>query len=108
MTAFTAGILDHHQDAARMWSAGGKEYDNVSFAISDALAHAAQRLNAKRGQSILDVATGTGLVGAQCSTYGCARYCGRYRTGTSRRCRRALAKLADRISNGRCRMPALS
>ncbi len=60
MTAMTATILDHHQGAARMWGAGGKGYDNVSFAISDALAHAAQRLNAKPGQSILDVATGTG------------------------------------------------
>jgi ubiquinone/menaquinone biosynthesis C-methylase UbiE len=60
MTAMTAAILDHHQTAATMWSAGGKSYDDVSFAISDALAHAAQRLNPKPGQRILDVATGTG------------------------------------------------
>ncbi len=60
MTAITGTILDHHQGAAKMWGAGGRGYDNVSFAISDALAHAAQRLNAKPGQSILDVATGTG------------------------------------------------
>lgn len=60
MTAVTGTILDHHHGAAKMWGAGGKRYDNVSFAISDALAHAAQRLNAKPGQSILDVATGTG------------------------------------------------
>jgi ubiquinone/menaquinone biosynthesis C-methylase UbiE len=52
--------LEHHQGAARMWGAGGAGYDKVSFAISDALAHAAQRLNARPGQSILDVATGTG------------------------------------------------
>jgi len=60
MTAITSTVLDHHQDAAKMWGAGGKGYDNVSFAICDALAHAAQRLNAKRGQSVLDVGTGTG------------------------------------------------
>lgn len=60
MTAMTDAVLDHHQGAARMWDAGGASYDNVSFAISDALGHAAQRLNARPGQSILDVATGTG------------------------------------------------
>lgn len=60
MNAVTGAILDHHRDAARMWGVGGRGYDNVSFAISDALAHAAQRLNPQPGQSILDVATGTG------------------------------------------------
>ena len=53
-------ILAHHQPAATMWGRGGKDYDEVSFAISDALAHAAQRLNARAGERILDVATGTG------------------------------------------------
>jgi SAM-dependent methyltransferase len=43
-----------------MWGVGGRGYDDVSFAISDALAHAAQRLNARSGERILDVATGTG------------------------------------------------
>jgi len=43
-----------------MWGRGGRHYDDVSFAISDALAHAAQRLNARPGERILDVATGTG------------------------------------------------
>src|SRR5262252_6256736 len=58
----TAGpkIQPHHEAAARMWGQGGRFYDDVSFAISDALAHAAQRLNAGEGQRILDVATGTG------------------------------------------------
>ena len=48
-------IRAHHQPAATMWGRGGRNYDEVSFAISDALAHAAQRLNA-RGERILDVA----------------------------------------------------
>jgi len=49
-----------HGPAAAMWGIGGKDYDEISFAISDALAHAAQRLNARAGEHILDVATGTG------------------------------------------------
>lgn len=48
------------RQAAATWGLGGKDYDEVSFAISDALAHAAQRLDAGPGQVILDVATGTG------------------------------------------------
>lgn len=54
------GILPHHKDAASMWGLGGKAYDDVSFGISDALAHAAQRLSARAHEHILDVATGTG------------------------------------------------
>jgi ubiquinone/menaquinone biosynthesis C-methylase UbiE len=53
-------VVVHHHAAAKMWGRGGKHYDNVSFAVSDALAHAAQRLNATSGEHILDVATGTG------------------------------------------------
>jgi ubiquinone/menaquinone biosynthesis C-methylase UbiE len=60
MTGSRDAILAHHQSAAAMWGRGGKHYDDVSFAISDALAHAAQRLNARAGERILDVATGTG------------------------------------------------
>jgi SAM-dependent methyltransferase len=53
-------VLPHHQPVATIWGRGGKGYDEVSFAISDVLAHAAQRLNARAGERILDVATGTG------------------------------------------------
>ena len=53
-------VLAHNQPAAFMWGRGGRHYDHVSFAISDALAHAAQRLNARPGERVLDVATGTG------------------------------------------------
>ncbi len=45
---------------ARIWGSGGRAYDNVSFAISDALAHAAQRLSPPAGSKVLDIATGTG------------------------------------------------
>jgi ubiquinone/menaquinone biosynthesis C-methylase UbiE len=60
MTISDNAILDHHKAAAAAWGRGGKSYDDVSFAISDALGHAAQRLNARAGQRVLDVATGTG------------------------------------------------
>ena len=60
MTGKDEAVLTHHQPAAAMWGRGGRHYDEVSFAISDALAHAAQRLNARAGERVLDVATGTG------------------------------------------------
>jgi len=53
-------VLAHHQPAAAMWNEGGRAYDDISFAISDALKHAAERLDARAGESVLDVATGTG------------------------------------------------
>ena len=55
-----AGILPHHQAAAGLWSLGGENYNEISFGVSDALAHAAQRLVPKADEQILDVATGTG------------------------------------------------
>ena len=60
MDDVTAAIEVHHRAAAAMWGTGGRAYDEISFAISDALAHAAQRLDPMPGQAILDVATGTG------------------------------------------------
>lgn len=53
-------VREHNRPAAAMWGAGGRHYDEVSFAISDALAHAAQRLAPKPGANVLDIATGTG------------------------------------------------
>jgi SAM-dependent methyltransferase len=53
-------VLPHHRAAAAMWGQGGRLYDDISFGLGDALAHAAQRLDARPGEEILDVATGTG------------------------------------------------
>jgi SAM-dependent methyltransferase len=53
-------VLPHHRAAASMWGQGGRSYDDISYGLSDALAHAAQRLSAKPHEEILDVATGTG------------------------------------------------
>lgn len=67
--------VSSHEDfsagpAARMWGLGGRHYDDVSFAISDALAHAAQRLAPMPGSDVLDVATGTGWTARNCARYG--------------------------------------
>lgn len=53
-------IRAHYKTAASLWGEGGKAYDDISFGLSDALAHAAQRLSAQPNEHILDVATGTG------------------------------------------------
>lgn len=58
--ASNTGIRPHHQAPAAMWGQGGRHYDDISFAISDALAHGAQRLGARPGEQALDVGTGTG------------------------------------------------
>lgn len=60
MISEQSAILPYNQAAAKVWNAGGRHYDDVSYAISDALAHAAQRLDAQEGEHILDIATGTG------------------------------------------------
>lgn len=53
-------IREEQEAAARMWGATGRAYDEMSFMVSDALAHAAQRLQIQRAETVLDVATGTG------------------------------------------------
>lgn len=65
-------IQPHHQAPARMWGLGGRHYDDVSFAISDALAHAAKRLAPQAGERILDVATGTGWSARNAARSGAA------------------------------------
>jgi hypothetical protein len=57
---FEQRVLPHHQTPASIWGQGGSAYDDISFGISDALAHTAQRLSAKPKEQVLDVATGTG------------------------------------------------
>lgn len=63
-------VLEHHKAAASMWDAGGAGYDEISFGISDVLMHAAQRLNPKPGQKVLDVATGTGWTARNAARMG--------------------------------------
>ena len=70
MQQTTAAILPHHEAAAGMWGLGGDAYDDVSFVISDALAHGAQRLRPAAGDQVLDVATGTGWSARNAARYG--------------------------------------
>lgn len=63
-------VKTHHEDAARIWGLGGRDYDHISFGVSDALAHAIQRLSPKPGQRILDVATGTGWTARNVAALG--------------------------------------
>lgn len=65
------GLTEHEENpAAAMWGKGGRGYDIVSFAISDALAHGAQRLAPKPGENVLDIATGTGWTARNCARFG--------------------------------------
>ena len=45
---------------AAAWDCGGAAYDEVSYAIADAIMHTTKRLDAQAGERVLDVATGTG------------------------------------------------
>ena len=56
----SGAALPHNAKTAATWSLGGRDYDNISFGVSDALAHAAQRLSPEPGERVLDIATGTG------------------------------------------------
>ena len=70
MSASDDIVLSHHRAAATMWGQGGKDYDDVSFAISDALKHAGQRLDPRQGDRVLDVATGTGWSARNAARFG--------------------------------------
>ncbi len=56
----TGAALPHNAKSAATWTLGGRDYDRISFGVSDALAHAAQRLAPRPGERVLDIATGTG------------------------------------------------
>ena len=53
-------IQPHNERPAKVWSAGGTNYNEVSRGIADSIEHAVLRLNPRRGERILDLATGTG------------------------------------------------
>jgi SAM-dependent methyltransferase len=56
----TVGIRPHNERPAAVWSAGGKDYDQISRGIADSIEHCVLRLNPQPGERILDLATGTG------------------------------------------------
>lgn len=53
-------VQSHNLKAQTVWNSPGGRYDEISRSISDAIEHAVERLQPKRGDRILDVATGTG------------------------------------------------
>ena len=53
-------IQPHNERPAKVWSAGGNNYNAISRGIADSIEHAVLRLNPLRGERILDLATGTG------------------------------------------------
>jgi SAM-dependent methyltransferase len=59
-TLQTGTIRPHNERPAAVWSSGGRQYDQISRGIADALEHCVLRLNPGRGERILDLSTGTG------------------------------------------------
>jgi SAM-dependent methyltransferase len=59
-STMTAPVQPHNQRAAAVWSAGGADYNRISFGIADSIEHCVLRLDPKPGERVLDVATGTG------------------------------------------------
>ena len=53
-------IQPHNERPAAVWSAGGKDYDQISRGIADSIEHCVLRLNPQPGERILDLSTGTG------------------------------------------------
>ncbi|HET6203411.1 MAG TPA: class I SAM-dependent methyltransferase [Planctomycetota bacterium] len=64
------GIQPHNRGAAATWDAGGRGYDRISATIADSIEHAVLRLDPKRGERVLDVATGTGWAARRCAARG--------------------------------------
>ena len=61
MTVMTDGRVEpHNERAAAVWGAGGADYDRISSGIADSIEHCVLRLNPRRSERILDLATGTG------------------------------------------------
>jgi ubiquinone/menaquinone biosynthesis C-methylase UbiE len=55
-----SAIQSHNERPAAVWSSGGAHYDQISRGIADSIEHCVLRLAPKRGERILDLATGTG------------------------------------------------
>jgi len=53
-------IQPHNERLAKVWSAGGDNYNAISRGIADSIEHCVLRLNPRKGERVLDLATGTG------------------------------------------------
>ena len=56
----TGTVQPHNQRPATVWSAGGKDYNQISRGIADSIEHCVMRLDPRPGERILDLSTGTG------------------------------------------------
>ena len=53
-------VQQHNLKSQTVWNAPAGRYDEISRSIADAIEHAVERVSAKPGDRILDLATGTG------------------------------------------------
>ena len=53
-------VQAHNQKAQTVWNSPAGRYDDISRSIADAIEHAVERLQPRRGERVLDLATGTG------------------------------------------------
>src|SRR3954470_6639812 len=53
-------VQTHNERPSPVCSSGGKNYDQISRGIADAIEHCVLRLNPRPGERILDLSTGTG------------------------------------------------
>jgi SAM-dependent methyltransferase len=63
-------LLPHNEVQGARWGAGGREYDRISRQIADSIDHAVDRLDPRPGETILDLATGTGWTARRVAARG--------------------------------------
>lgn len=59
-TVIMGTVQPHNEKPAAVWSSGGRDYEQISRGIADALEHTVLRLHPLPGEKILDLSTGTG------------------------------------------------
>jgi SAM-dependent methyltransferase len=66
----TEPIQPHNHKAAATWDAGGADYEQISAQIADSIEHCVRRLAPKAGETMVDVATGTGWAARRIAATG--------------------------------------